>query len=294
MRITIFGASGLLGRPLMQRWTGDLVSGFSSREADIRDIHQVQTLFERSRPEWVVLAAAYTDVDGCETNSDLALAINFRGAVNVAQAARRAAARLLFVSTDYVFDGTKSSAYEIGDPRNPINVYGRSKAEAEVGILECLADACIVRTSWLFGVGGKCFPDTILKVASTRPQIEVVNDQRGCPTYTPDLADTIIQLCRLNAKGIVHVTNEGACSWFEFAREIVRAAGLQTRVLPISSDKISRPARRPANSILSPSSLHAYGIRTPDWQDALRRYLDERNTAALSGLDSDEHHPKGI
>ncbi len=280
MRITILGASGLLGRPLMQRWTGNEVSGFSSRDADIRDVDQIHVLLDRSRPDWVVLAAAYTDVDGCENNSDLASAVNFRGAVNVAQAARRVGAKLLFVSTDYVFDGTKPSAYEMSDPRNPLNVYGRSKAQAEVGILEVLPDACIVRTSWLFGVGGKCFPDTILKVASTRPQIEVVNDQRGCPTYTPDLADTIIQLSRLNAKGIVHVTNAGACSWFEFAEEIVRSAGLETRVLPISSDKIARPARRPANSVLAPGSLHGLGLRMPAWQDALRRYLEERKTTA--------------
>jgi len=280
MRITILGASGLLGRPLKERWSGAEVCGFSTPDADIRDISQIHALLDRSRPEWVILAAAYTDVDGCETNPDLALAVNFRGAMNVAQAARRAAARLLFVSTDYVFDGTKSSAYETADPRNPINVYGRSKAEAEVGIFEILPNACIVRTSWLFGIGGKCFPDTILKVASTRPQIEVVNDQRGCPTYTPDLAEAIIQLCHLNAKGIVHVTNSGACSWFEFAQEIVLAAGLPTRVLPTSSDKIARPARRPANSVLSPRSLHEYGVETPAWQDALRRYLAERKTTA--------------
>jgi len=280
MRITILGASGLLGRALRQRWTGDQVSGFSSKDADIRDVQQVDALLERSKPEWIVLAAAYTDVDGCEANPELASAVNFRGAVNVAEAARRANAKLLFLSTDYVFDGAKPSAYEIEDARNPINVYGGSKAGAEAGILQVLPNACIVRTSWLFGVGGKCFPDSILPAASTRPHIEVVTDQRGCPTYTIDLAETIIQLCRRGAAGIVHVTNSGACSWFEFAQEIVRAAGLTTSVLPTSSDKFLRPARRPANSVLSPASLSGYGLRMPDWRDALRRYLNERQQTA--------------
>jgi dTDP-4-dehydrorhamnose reductase len=288
MRITILGASGLLGRALGQRWTGDEISGFSSKDADIRNIQQVDALLEHSRPEWIVLAAAYTDVDGCESNPELASAVNSRGAVDVAQAAGRAGAKLLLVSTDYVFDGAKPSSYEVSDPRNPINVYGRSKAEAEVGILQVLPNACIVRTSWLFGVGGKCFPDTILRAASTRPQIEVVADQRGCPTYSIDLAETIIQLCRRDARGIVHATNSGACSWFEFAEEIIRAAGLKTGVLPILSDNFPRPARRPANSVLSAASLHGYGLRMPDWKHALPRYLVERQNSAKKKLREDE------
>jgi dTDP-4-dehydrorhamnose reductase len=137
-----------------------------------------------------------------------------------------------------------------------------------------------VRTSWLFGTGGKCFPDTILKLAATRPQLDVVNDQRGCPTYTVDLAAAIIALCAKNAGGLVHACNAGECTWFDFAREIVSGAGLNTEVRPVSSAKMARPAPRPTYSVLSATSLHRYGIEMPDWKDALRRYLDERQSVS--------------
>src|SRR6476661_4696041 len=201
MRITIFGATGLLGKALIREWREDDVTGFGSADGDIRDEKQVLHLVQRTRPDWIVLAAAYTDVDGCESHRDLAFDVNCRGAVNVAQAAKQHGSRLLFLSTDYVFDGTKTTPYATGDPRSPSSVYGQSKAEAEVQLAEILPDCCIVRTSWLFGPGGKCFLGTILKLAASRAEIEVVNDQRGCPTYTFDLADTIIKLCRADAKG---------------------------------------------------------------------------------------------
>jgi len=222
MKVTIFGASGLLGQALMREWSGDEVAGLSSRQVDIRDAQKVRKLVEAARPHWIVLAAAYTDVDGCESHPEKALAVNRDGAVHVAAAAKHAGARLVFLSSDYVFDGKKTSPYETSDARNPQSVYGRSKAEAEVRLLEAMPDCCIVRTSWLFGTGGKCFPDTILKLATTRLELEVVNDQRGCPTYARDLARVIVQLCRANAEGIVHATNRGDCTWFEFASEIVR------------------------------------------------------------------------
>src|SRR5579872_1618460 len=276
MKILILGATGLLGKPLIREWRRDEVVGLGSRDVDIRDDARVREFVQNTRPDWIVLAAAYTDVDGCESHKDLAFAVNRDGAVNVARAARSAAAKLLFVSSDYVFDGTKTSPYEIGDQRNPQSIYGRTKAEAELELLRILPDACIARTSWLYGVGGKCFPDTILKLAASRPSIDVVNDQRGCPTYTVDLARAIIALCRKNAAGIVHVTNAGDCTWFEFAREIVKSAGLTTDVRPVSSQQMARPAPRPAYSVLSATSLGQYGIVMPGWQDALQRYLKER------------------
>jgi len=276
MNVTIFGASGLLGNALMREWDGDRVVGLSLPEMDIREANQVRDATKRTRPERIVLAAAYTDVDGCESNRQLAFAVNRDGAVNVAEAAKQVGARLLFLSSDYIFDGKKTAPYEIDDARNPQSVYGRSKAEAEVRLLEILPQCCIVRTSWLFGVGGKCFPDTILKLAATRSALDVVTDQRGCPTYSVDLARAIIQLCRKAASGIVHVTNAGDCSWFEFARAIVKGAGLATEVRPISSQRMTRPAPRPAYSVLSSTSLHRYGIVLPTWQDALQRYLLER------------------
>jgi dTDP-4-dehydrorhamnose reductase len=273
MRITILGATGLLGKALVREWHDDDVTGFGSADGDIRDEKQVLNLVHRTRPDWIVLAAACTGVDACESNRDLAFEVNCRGAVNVARAAKQHGARLLFLSTDYVFDGTRTTPYNTDDPRSPRSVYGQSKAEAEIEISELLPECCIVRTSWLFGAGGKCFPDTILKLAATRPQLEVVGDQRGSPTYTPDLARAVIQLCRQAASGIVHATNRGDCSWYEFAREIIARAGLTTVVHETTSDKFVRPAPRPKYSVLSPASLDQYGIAMPDWHDALRRYL---------------------
>jgi dTDP-4-dehydrorhamnose reductase len=275
MRVTVFGASGLLGHDLVSALSGehDQLTALSVEDADLRDHARVRDVIRDSRPEWILLLAAYTDVDGCESNRDLAFAVNCEGAVNVAQAAREAGSRLLFVSTDYVFDGSKRSPYETSDPRNPTSVYGESKARAEERLLEILPEVCIARTSWLFGHGGKCFPATILKLASTRPEISVVNDQRGSPTFTRDLASVLVQLCRVSARGIVHVTNSGNCTWYELAAEIVRASGLPTAVKPVTTAEFPRPARRPAYSVLSADSLHAYNIRMPEWQDALRRYL---------------------
>jgi dTDP-4-dehydrorhamnose reductase len=276
MKAMILGATGLLGKALVREWTGDEVIGLGSDAVDIRDAGGVREAVQKSLPEWIVLAAAYTDVDGCEAQADLAFSVNRDGAVNVAQAAKQAGAKLLFLSSDYVFDGKKTSPYEVSDVRNPRSVYGRSKAEAEVRLLEVMPEVCIARTSWLFGIGGKCFPDTILKLAASRPAVDVVSDQRGCPTYSVDLARAIISLCRAGARGIVHVTNSGNCSWFEFAQEIVKDAGLAVEVRPVSSAQMARPAPRPAYSVLSATSLQHYGIEMPEWKDALHRYLKER------------------
>jgi dTDP-4-dehydrorhamnose reductase len=278
MRVTLFGASGLLGQELVQELSGSKLkagqlTALSSKDADLRDHARVREVIRDSRPDWTILSAAYTDVDGCESNRDLAFAVNCDGAVNVAEAARQVGSRLIFVSTDYVFDGNKRSPYEITDPRNPTSVYGESKACAEQRLLEILPEVCVVRTSWLFGHGGKCFPATILKLASTRPEISVVDDQRGSPTFTRDLASALVQLCRADARGIVHVTNSGDCTWCDFATEIVRASGLPTKVKPVTTAEFPRPARRPVYSILSANSLHAYNVHMPEWQDALRRYL---------------------
>jgi dTDP-4-dehydrorhamnose reductase len=277
MKVMILGGTGLLGKALMRAWRGDEVLGLGSRDADIRDAQKVREVVKAARPEWIVLAAAYTDVDGCESNQDLAFSVNRDGAVNVAHAAKEVGARLLFLSSDYVFDGRKTYPYETDDARNPQSVYGRSKAEAELRLLDAMPDCCIARTSWLFATGGKCFPDTILKLAATRPAVDVVDDQRGCPTYAADLADAIVRLCRANASGIVHATNNGDCTWFEFACEIVRGSGLQTEVRPVNSAQMARPAPRPAYSVLSPTSLQRFGITLPTWQDALLRYLQARD-----------------
>lgn len=277
MRVLVFGATGLLGKALTPRWSADEVTGLSSRDADIRNPHRVQELVQQQRPDWIVLAAAYTDVDGCESNRELAFAVNRDGVVNVGKAAESVGARLLFLSSDYVFDGTKTTPYEVSDPRNPQSIYGKTKAEAEIRLLELNPKFCLVRTSWLFGSGGKCFPDTILRLAASRPALDVVDDQRGCPTYADDLADTIIRLCHKNASGIVHATNTGDCTWFEFAQRIVAIAGMNTQVRPVSTQQMARSATRPPYSVLSPKSLHSLGIEMPSWQDALARYMRQRS-----------------
>ncbi len=281
MRVTVFGATGLLGKPLIREWRADEVVGLGSKDADIRDLSQVTAAVERTRPDFIVNLAAYTDVDGCETNRDLAFAVNCQGAVNLAKAAKSLGAKLLSISTDYVFDGLSATPYETTHLRTPRSVYGESKARAEEQIAGILPEACIARTSWLFGVGGKCFPDTILRLAEKRPELEVVDDQRGSPTHAPDLAHAIIELCHANAKGIVHVTNQGDCTWFDFAQEIIRLAGLSAVVRPTTSDKFVRPATRPKYSVLSPKSLDRYGISMPHWKKALENYLAARRDSVL-------------
>ncbi|GAC1661095.1 MAG: dTDP-4-dehydrorhamnose reductase [Candidatus Acidiferrum sp.] len=276
MRILIMGATGMLGTDLVQQWTGDEIVPAGSRDADIRDLQQVRSLIARARPDWIVLSAAYTDVDGSERNAEQAFAVNAGGTENVARAAQECGAGVLYVSTDYVFDGTATRPYEPTDPIAPINIYGHSKAEGEKALQLHLEHWCIARTSWLFGASGVCFPMKILKAAETRPELSVVTDQIGSPTFTRDLADAIRALVRAKATGIVNATNAGACSWFDFAREILRQAGKNAvTVLPIDTVRSARAARRPAYSVLSPSSLTAWGITMRPWQKAVGAYLAE-------------------
>jgi dTDP-4-dehydrorhamnose reductase len=277
MRVLLIGATGLLGKALLEEWEGDAVTSVGSREADIRDESQVRQLFERTRPEWTVLAAAYADVDGCERDPQRAREVNSIGAMNVARASHEAGSKFLFVSTDYVFDGSKGAPYEPEDPVCPINVYGQSKADAENGLREILPDCCILRTSWLFGASGKCFPNTILALAQYQKTIRVVADQIGRPTYNRDLARVIIRLVRAGARGILHAANDGACSWFDFAGAILRAASLpDVTVEPVRTEDMPRPARRPKYSVLSTTNLEPYGLRMRHWHDALPDYFADR------------------
>lgn len=283
MRVLILGATGLLGSVLLEEWTTDDVRGLGSRNADIRDHSQLHNYFADFRPEYTVLAAAYTDVDGCESDQKRAHDVNCMGAANVAHACREVGSRLLFVSTDYVFDGNKPAPYETNDAVNPINVYGQSKAEAEKLVHEILPQACIVRTSWLFGANGRCFPNTILNAAQAGKTLSVVDDQIGRPTYNRDLARAIIKLCWVGAKGIIHASNSGSCSWHEFACCLVRVAGfLDLSVEPIRTEVLSRPARRPKHSVLSLASLQSYGIQMRPWQDTVADYLRERTASTTS------------
>jgi dTDP-4-dehydrorhamnose reductase len=275
MRILIIGSNGLLGSDLLEGWAGDTSIPATSRDADIRNLEQVRRLVSRHRPEWIILAAAYTDVDGSERDPDLAFAVNRDGTRNVSVVARELGAKLCYLSTDYVFDGASTRPYEPEDTVNPLNTYGASKVAGEEAVMEHAGHWLIARTSWLFGANKSCFPEKILQAADSQPELKVVADQIGSPTYTRDLAGAIRELIRTDAKGVLNTTNSGTCSWFEFATETLRLAGRSTRISPITSAEIGRLARRPAYSALSPRVLSSCGILLRTWQEALQDYLEE-------------------
>jgi dTDP-4-dehydrorhamnose reductase len=220
----------------------------------------------------VIHAAAYTDVDGAEANSDRAYAVNADGSRNVAHGAAKAGARLFAISTDYVYDGTKATPYVEDDPVAPLSVYGASKLAGEREVLSAVPDAVILRTAWLYGEG-KNFVRTIIRLAGERSELRVVSDQVGSPTSAEDLARAIRAMLSTLASGVYHAVNAGSCSWHEFAVTILRLAGLDRPVVPISTADLARPAKRPARSILDCSKLAAVGVLMRPWQDALADYL---------------------
>jgi dTDP-4-dehydrorhamnose reductase len=278
MKVAVIGGTGLLGQAMAAQWREDELVPAGSRDVDIRNRRQVGDFLERHQPDWVVLAAAFSDVDGCERQPDKAEQINHLGTVNVAEACRDRHTRLLFISTDYVFGGSKRSPYETGDPINPVSVYALSKAEAEKDVRRILPGSCIARISWLFGAERECFANTLLSWAESGQPVRAVADQRGIPNYTHDLARALAALVHAGAEGIVHVINPGEASWYEFACELTRAAGLDVKVEPVRMDDLNRPARRPHYSAMSDASLRAYGIRLRHWRDALPDYLARRQT----------------
>jgi dTDP-4-dehydrorhamnose reductase len=275
MRILIIGSSGLLGSDLVEEWTGDDLIPATSRHADIRELQQVRQLVSREHPDWIILTAGYTDVDGSEQHPGLAFAVNRDGVRNVSVVAREFGAKLCYLSTDYVFDGAANRPYEPEDPVHPLNVYGASKAAGENAVQEHAGHWLIARTSWLFGVARPSFPEKILRAADSQPELKVVADQVGSPTYTRDLASSIRKLVRADAQGILNITNSGSCSWFEFANGTLEKAGRNTLVYPIMSAEAGRPATRPAYSVLSPRALASHGIALRSWQEALQAYLVE-------------------
>jgi dTDP-4-dehydrorhamnose reductase len=243
-------------------------------DADITDSRAVARAIASRSPDVVIHAAAFTAVDDCEQKPELALQVNGGGTRNVALACGAIGARMLYISTDYVFDGQKDSPYVETDEPNPINVYGKSKLQGENHV-RVLQDSWIVRVSWLFGPLGKNFVRTILGRAREGQNLRVVDDQVGAPTYTVDASERVGQILERGAPGLYHVTNQGHCSWLEFAAEILAQAGLEGAPLsPISSLALGRPAARPKNSRLADTRLAASGMGPlPPWQDALRRYL---------------------
>lgn len=282
MRILILGSSGLLGRALVDELRGKEVFPSTSNDSDIRDLAQVRELVTRTHPEWIIHAAAFTNVDDCESDPERAYAINRDGTRNVSVAAREAGAKLVYLSTNYVFDGLSTQPYEPNDPVHPLSAYGASKAAGEEAVQENHGQWIIARTSWVFGSAHPCFPEKIIAAASSQPELKVVNDQIGSPTYTKDLAGAIRRLIHMDARGILNITNSGSCTWFEYAKEILRAAGIRTSISAITSAESHRPARRPAYSVLSPIALNKRGITLRNWQAALDDYIEElRRTGKL-------------
>ncbi|MEI6634741.1 MAG: dTDP-4-dehydrorhamnose reductase [Chlamydiota bacterium] len=279
-RVLILGANGMLGHALMDVFArGHEVIGVDLPALDITNEDSTRAYIAAERPAVVVNAAARTDVDGCEGDPGAAFAVNAGGAGNVACACAAAGARLVHVSTDYVFDGIKGRPYVEGDRTNPQSVYGKSKLAGEESVQAFHDDHVIVRTSWLFGAHGRNFVDTILRAASTRKELDVVGDQRGCPTYAPDLAEAIERLAGTEHRGVVHVANSGLCSWFEYARAILELSGVRgVAVREITSDRLDRPAPRPPCSALDCGRYASLaGAPMRHWRDAVMEYLRVRS-----------------
>jgi dTDP-4-dehydrorhamnose reductase len=279
MRLLVTGAAGMLGRDVVEaaRDAGHEVTGLGHAELDVADADAVGRAVASARPDAVINCAAFTDVDGAEEHYDDALAINGAGAGHVAAAAAGSGAALVHVSTDYVFDGTKSAPYVESDRPAPASAYGRSKLAGEEAVAEANPRHAIVRSSWLFGVGGANFVATMLRVGAERDEVSVVTDQVGCPTFTGHLGPTLVSLAERETTGLMHLTGSGWCSWHDFAVEIFREAGIDCRVEPATSDQLARPAPRPAYSVLVSERPDA--PRLPSWRDGLAEYLAARGVA---------------
>jgi dTDP-4-dehydrorhamnose reductase len=280
MKIIVTGAAGMLGSDLILRLSaGHEAIGVTRREFDLLDELNILKAVAAIRPDWVIHCAAYTNVDGCEKKPDKAFSVNADGARNVAKACWGVKARMLYVSTDYVYDGKKKEPYAETDPVGPLNVYGQSKLKGEQEVLQVLPDALIVRTSWLFGKNGPNFVEAILSQVGKKDELSVVSDQVGNPTYTVDLADALTRLVEAGASGIFHAANNGHCSWFEYAKEILRLHGSDgIKVKPVTTAEFGRPALRPAYSVLSKKKYEdVTGRRPRDWEEALKDYLKHRD-----------------
>ena len=278
MHTLIVGARGQLGRNLVDVFSREgNVTGLDIPELDITDEDALRAATERFRPTLVVNAAAYTDVEGAEDNRASAFAANETGARNVARLAAQLGAPVIYFSTDFVFGGQKSTPYTEDDPIAPRGVYAESKAAGEAAVRKECAEHFIVRTAWLYGIGGNNFVEKILRAAAARPRLRVVHDESGSPTYTWDLAEATRALCNTTAYGTYHAVNAGACSRFDFARAILREAGFTTPIDPCAASEYPSKAPRPAYSVLSTEKLRAAcGYTMPLWEDALRRYLQAR------------------
>lgn len=286
--ILITGHNGMLGRELVavaERLKFEF-KGFSHPEGDVTNRMAVQRAVQEIQPRLIIHAAAYTQVDKAESEPDMAYYVNATGTQNVCLAAQQLDVPIVYLSTDYVFDGTKPEPYDEWDAANPLSIYGKSKYAGEWFVRALCPKHYIVRTSWLCGHGGANFVETILKLAKERNELKVVNDQHGSPTFCRDLAPEIFRLAESGAHGTYHITNQGDTTWFGFAQKIVELAGLKTSVHPITTADFPRPAPRPKNSRLSPRLYeNALGVRMPGWEEGLTNYLRlQRRNPPRSGL----------
>jgi dTDP-4-dehydrorhamnose reductase len=272
----VMGHKGMLGSDLMEVLGRDHeVNGVDIGEFDITSAKDCIRVVEEFKPDVIVNAAAYTDVDGCETNRDACFAVNAEGVRNIASACKGSNAKIVHYSTDYVFDGTKREPYVEDDPCRPINTYGESKRKGEQVLIETMENHVLIRTAWLYGRQGKNFVKAILAKAKEDGKLRVVDDQVGSPTFSFDLAQATKLLVELDCRGIYHVTNRGVCSWYQFAQRILEYAQVSgVTVEPIRSDELNRKAKRPAYSVLSNRKfMEATHKAMRPWQVALNDYL---------------------
>lgn len=278
MRVFVTGVKGQLGYDVMNELEKQGLEGIGVDidEMDITDADQVNKVIKEAAPDAVIHCAAYTAVDAAEDNEEICRKVNVQGTENIAKVCEELDIKMMYISTDYVFNGQGERPWEPDDEREPLNVYGQTKYEGELAIEEHVKKFFTVRIAWVFGVNGKNFIKTMLNLGKTHDHLTVVNDQTGSPTYTYDLARLLVDMIQTDKYGRYHATNEGLCTWYEFACEIFKQAGMDVSVAPVSSDEYPAKAKRPSNSRMDKSKLTANGFQPlPTWQDALSRYLKE-------------------
>ncbi len=276
MKILVTGVKGQLGYDVVRELEGRGIEtvGVDIEEMDITVAASVDRVIREAAPDAVIHCAAYTAVDAAEDNEEICRRVNADGTQNIANVCRQLDIKMVYISTDYVFGGQGTRPWEPEDERNPQSVYGQTKYEGELAVQNTLDKYFIVRIAWVFGVNGKNFVKTMLNLAKTHDTLTVVNDQYGSPTYTFDLAKLLADMVVTDKYGIYHATNEGICTWYEFACEIFKEAGVEVKVLPVTTEEFGAKAARPYNSRMSKEKLTENGFKKlPPWQDALKRYL---------------------
>ncbi len=297
-RILVVGAKGMLGKDLMEvlhsSLAGDQVVGWDIEEIDIREKDPSIAKILELRPEIVIHIAAYTDVDGCELNKEKAFSVNGEGTKHVALAASECHAKMVYLSTDYVFDGEKRGPYVESDAPHPLNVYGHSKLVGEEYVQALVRDFLIIRTQWLYGPFGKNFVLSILQQAREKSVLSIVDDQTGSPTYTVDLSRAISTLIQSNARGVFHAVNSGLCTWYTLGQTILKLSGVnRVKVVPISSKELGRPAPRPSYSVLGCQKLkEETGLTMRLWSEALKDYLKTLNPEKIQNFPSPPPSPQ--